>query len=1079
MSHRTLLALISSAFRLLLIPRLFLATTLLLALITTHSSLVRAQENSARISGIVTDQQKAVVRGAKVDLINLDTGVHYPTVSNGDGVYVIFAPIGNYRLQVDHVGFRTVIAANIVLHTEDAREINFELAVGSTSETVTVNAGATNDNPAVSMTVTREFIENMPLNGQSFQDLIQLAPGTVSSGFGGTSSGYYSINGQRTDSNNFTVDGVSANLGGVINQANPGSPGSGLSGSSPAQTALDTTQSLASVDSLQEFTIQTSGYSAEYGRNPGGQVGFTTRSGTNEPHGTAFDYFRNTALDANSAGNDYYGIPKSAEHQNDFGGTFGGPVIIPKLYSGKDKTFYFLSYEGLRLLLPNSMSEYTPTQAFRNWASPNVEPFLNAAPLPNGPLNQDGCTVTDPATGQQNACDGMFNYAYSYPNSLDSYSGRLDNSFSKRFIAFVRYADTPSLISFGAGQTYSYIVNAHAWTAGLTSTISSSLVDDFRFNYSHDGEQSVENLDSVNGSVPFAKNLVIPPAYAGPYDLSMVNISVPGTGVGGGGTYGGTGSVQHQYEILDNATWTRGTHSLKFGSDWRHLTPEWVSTPYTSSVYITGLSDIMNGNATLLNVDAIAPGKPVFDNLSLYVQDHWKIRRSLSVDSGLRWDFNPPPGPSNGHYPATITSSDLSIATLAPLGTDPYKTNYHSFGPRFGFAWNAIPSKTHALTVRGSFGIFFDTAQQTIGSAYAGSYPFAAPTNTLKEVPLPLSEMALAPPSLNFPLTPPYYLGSTVSPDLTAPYTEQWNLSVDLTLSQNNILTTSYVGNDGKKLLYSQGYNNGVEGNPNFSNIFFTSNEARSNYNGLQVQDRGQITTGLNVVASFTWAHALDNSSNDSTLSAPIYGNSDNDLRRAFNLALNYQTRVSGADGWAKALAHGWTLSNRFAAQSGYSMNVVQAYGNLPNGGSLLYQPDLVPGATIYLHGSTADINGLPVPGSWRLNQAAFALVPTDPTTGYPIRQGTLGRNFIYGPGFWTLNTAVQRNFPIHEQLHLLFRVDAFNIFNHPNYSSLGNYFPSSNFGYSNGYAGTIGSSNALYAMGSARSLQLSLKLQF
>jgi len=1061
-----------------------LALALVLGLLVICGG-ARGQAGSASISGTIVDAQGGLVPNAQVQIVNTDTNVVADTKTNAAGVYN-FPSLnpGSYRMLVTRQGFKQIDLRDVVLHTQDSINRNFTLDVGGTSETIVVTAtNTTNDNPAVSVTVSREFVEDMPLNGRSFQDLIQLAPGTVSAGNG---SGYYSSDGQRTDSSNFTVDGVSANLGGINNNSVQGYS-AGLGGASPAQTVVGTTQSLTTVDALQEFTIQTSGYTAEFGRNPGGQVQLTTRSGTNHIHGSAFDYLRNTAFDANSWYNDYHGDPQTAEHQNDFGGTVGGPLVIPKLYDGKDKTFFFFSYEGLRLLLPTSESKYVPTQAFRNAASPNVQPFLDAAPLPNTSTAGDSCTVSGSTINLSGSagpgatpCDEEFYYGYSYPESLDSISARVDENLGPRFHAFVRYADTPSSRVTGAEESETGSTNVYSWTAGLTTQISGELIDEFRMNYSHDEENQIETPKSVDGSIPFARDLLIPAAYDGPFAEGGANIYIQGTELDAGPYWGGGGSTQRQLQLIDSLAWTKVNHTLKFGADWRRLTPVFSYYPYESTLYSTTAANIQQGYATELQIGAAAPGSPVFDNLSLYAEDQWKIRPRLTLSYGLRWEFNPPPGPSNGHYPATLTSDDLATAQLAPLGTPPYKSNYHSFAPRLGFAWNAVPSPNHPLTVRGGFGIFFDTGQTAIGEAYAGSYPFGATGPTQTNVPLPLSNASLAPPSLNFPLTPPYpFLEGISTPNLTLPYTEQWNLSVDEALNSKNTLTVSYVGNNGRKLLFTQYYNGGT-GNPAFaSGLQFTNNLSASSYNALQVQDGGRIANGLDLVASFTWAHALDNASTDQTdAQAPWWGNSNYDLRRVLNLALNYQTPTEGSSGWAHTLTHGWVVANRFAAQSGYPLSIIQTNVYNPDGSEAEYAPDLIPGVPIYLHGNAADVNGKPVPGSWRLNRAAFAAVPTDPTTGNPVRQGTLGRNFVRNPGFWNLNTSVQRSFPIHDELHLILRIDAFNIFNHPNLGGPQTYLPASTFGQLGGTT-TIGSSNALYAMGAARSFQFSLKLQF
>jgi hypothetical protein len=1062
--------------------------TALLATSLLHPPSAFAQTGSASLSGRVTDQSNAVVPDVEVEIKNVDTNVTQITKTNGDGIYSFPAlPPGNYLVNVRKQQFRTVSVTGVQLHTQDSLARNFVLQVGSSAESVTVNANANSmesDNPAVSMTVTREFVENVPLNGRSFQDLIQLAPGTVSNG------AYYSIDGQRTDANYFTVDGVSANLGGVYNSATSGGV-PGASGSTPSQTILGTTQSLVSIDALQEFKIQTSGYTAEYGRNPGGQVSFTTRSGTNDIHGTLFEYLRNTAFDANSYANDSNGYPKSAEHQNDFGGTLGGPLVIPKLYDGRDKTFFFVSYEGLRLLTPAFESDYVPTQAFRSRAAPSVQPYLNAMPLPNpnSPGNQDGCTIPDPSTGLPTACDALYTRSYSNPSNLDNISVRLDQNFGQRFHLFLRYADTPSSANSANLQNlYTSQINAHTWTAGLTISISNALLNEFRFNYSRDAEGTFSSQQAVGGSVPVARDLIIPAAYDTTFAAGQFYAYIPGSSLRANVSFQAPGSLQHQYQLVDSVAWTKRDHSLKFGADWRRLTPTIAAITYSSEIVLESLTAIQQGIADGgVTVSASAPGEPIFDNLSLFAEDHWRITPRLSIDYGLRWEFNPPPGPSNGHYPATLTSSDLATATLATTGTAPYKTRYDHFAPRFGFAWNAIPSAQHALTVRGGFGIFYDTAQQTIAAAYFGAYPFQVTGPTLPNVPLPLSNTALAPPSLIVPLTPPYpTLQELTSPNLTLPYTEQWNLSIDEALNSRNTLTASYVGNEGKKLLFT-GYYQGGAGypiNPDFANgINLTYNGSKTNYNALQIQDRGRISSGLDFVGSFTWAHALDNNSTNffGAFPAPFYGNSDLDLRRVLNLALNYQSPAAGSSRFVRALTHGWVVANRFSTQSGYPINIFEAYNiPLPNGGFQNYLPDLVPGVPIYLHGRAADVNGQPVPGSWRLNSAAFALVPTDPTTGLPIRQGTLGRNFVRGPGFYALNTAVQRSFPIYEQLHLIFRVEAFNILNHPNLGSPDSTLSDSTFGQLvGGNITTIGVPNQLYAMGSPRSLQFSLKLQF
>jgi len=1039
-----------------------LFTTLIAASLLCLPSAL-GQTGSASVSGRVTDQSNAVVPDAEIQMRNVDTNVTQVTKTNGDGIYVFpsLAP-GNFLMNVRKQSFRTVSVTGIELHTQDSLERNFVLQVGSSAESVTVSANAEHmetDNPAVGVLVNRDFVENLPLNGRSFQDLIALAPGTVSSA---NDQGVFSINGQRDDTNYYSIDGVGAPTNPNYNTENVGV---GLSGTAPGQTAIGTTQNLVSVDALEEFRIQTSSYDAAYGRQPGGQVEFRTRSGTNVFHGTLFDYFRNEAMDANSYFNNLDGIPRQQDRQNDFGGTFGGPVKIPRVYDGKDHTFFFFSYEGLRLHSPFFVGENEPTVAFRQGAAVGVQPFLNAFPIPNGPANSDGLTA-------------QFHDGISEPSSFDAVSVRVDHSLNQKVQIFGRYANTPSQFSqYGVGGTFSVgAVNTQTVTLGATASLSTRLSDELRFNYT--SVYAAANLDrtDLGGAVPFSSSLLIPSQYAGVSPRGYFSLSdipgiagyVPGLSVG---TLGST--QQHQINLVDTIAWTRGSHSLKFGGDWRRLFPTWGLATYLNELFFTSLSGVQQGLANIQAVGQDQVVKPVFDNVSIFVQDHWRVVPRLTVDFGVRWEFNPVPGASNGKYPLAVTQiSDLATMQLAPEGTSLYSTSYDHFAPRLGFAYQLIPSTNHALVIRAGGGIFYDTAQNLAQEGYNG-YPFTVYVIN-SNVALPLQASSFVPPSLDIPLTPPYgNLNGLSDPHLTLPYTEQWSVSLDQQLSSRNTLTVSYVGNEGHKLLYTEDYSNLGAVNPNFTSAQITDNGAASNYNALQVQDQGYVAPGLQVVASYTLAHARDSSSIEGPIGFPAtWGNSDNDIRHMFNLATNYQI-PSKQDGnrFLRSLTKGWLLSNRFEALSGYPFTVIQGQSCNPVSAACAeFFPNLVTGVPIYEH------NVPNVPGGWQLNPNAFSPVPTDPNTGVPLTMGTLGRNFLHGPGFWNLNTSVERNFSLYERLSLAFRVDAFNVFNHPNFAGVDNFLGDATFGQPLGSAIINGFQ---YGTGTARTLQVSLKLHF
>jgi hypothetical protein len=1042
-----------------------------------------AQTGQATVTGEITDSQGRVVPSVSVVFTNVNTGIASTTTTNGQGVYSLPAlQPGIYRANLTKEGFKSVVKPDIELHTQDQVSLNFSLELGSVSETVTVSANAEHmatDNPAVGMLVTRDFVENLPLNGRSFQDLIALAPGTVSESGG---SGFFSINGQRMDSNYYTVDGVASNLSPSVDANSFNSyAGPGLAGVIPAQTAFGTTQTLASVDALQEFSVQTSGYTAEYGRQPGGQVAITTRSGTNDIHGTLFDYFRNTVLDANNWFLKRDAIPQPAERQNDFGGTIGGPVYLPKLYNGRDKTFFFFSYEGLRLLAPSqSLVVSVPTVAFRQFATGVAQQLLDSDVLPNGPANGDECAAS---IGQTFSCTGQFISSFSNPTSLDAINLRVDHSMGSRVQLFVKYGQTPSSSGLYYNQLPSQfntnVLNSRLITVGATARLSANIINDFRFNYSSVISSTSSTAVAVDGAVPYPKPLALPQQYAPPGAVVGEGFSFILTGIEGGYLpvpgYSLAETKQHQFQLIDSVSVVKGKHDIKLGVDYRRLHPEFNLGTYSTSGLIESISSVQNNVADQFYVDTNIAAFPTFNNLSLFAQDHWRVGQRLTLDFGLRWEFNPPPGASNGLYPVALTTGNLAAASLAPEGTPQYHTVYHDFAPRLGFAYLLNPGSPHTVVFRGGTGIFFDTGQSQGAIGYNG-FPFGN-YEQLTDIPLPPSASQLVPPPGNglMPLTPPYSAVFVNDPNLVLPYTLQWNLSLDVGISAKNTLTTSYVGNGGRKLVFStQSGEIGTPNplNPDFQQVDLVRNAASSSYNALQISDRGYVSSGLQLVASYTWAHALDNDSQDVAYLDPIRGNSDNDLRNVFTAGINYAIPSSNAHGkFLNALTSGWAVDNRLTAESGYPLTVYQGNYTLPDGtlGGVL--PDVTPDVPLYLH----DVQG--VLGGWRLNPASITPIPVNPD-GSPTVVGSAGRNFFHGPGFWNLNAAVQRTIPIHDKLGLDIRVEAFNLFNHANPGSIDTFLGDATFGEALSVA-TVGAPTALYATGGPRSFQIMARLKF
>ena len=334
-----------------------------LFLVSYYSPVIRAQSTNASLTGRVTDPSKALIADAKIAAISAATTFRYETRTNTSGEYYLAnLPPGLYQIEIEKPGFKKLIKPDVILHVQDALEIDFEMTLGSASETVTVEAGAplvNTESATVSTVVDRMFVEDLPLNGRSFQTLIMLTPGVVVTATAFDDQGQFSVNGQRADANYFTVDGVSANFGvtGYLPLVQT------ASGALPALSASGGTNSLVSVDAMQEFRIQTSSFAPEFGRTPGGQISIVTRSGTNAFHGTLFEYFRNDVLDARDWFVNFNDLAKPAERQNDFGGVFGGPIL-------KDKTFFFFSYEGLRLRQPSTQETGVPDSSCLVLATP-------------------------------------------------------------------------------------------------------------------------------------------------------------------------------------------------------------------------------------------------------------------------------------------------------------------------------------------------------------------------------------------------------------------------------------------------------------------------------------------------------------------------------------------------------------------------------------------------------------------------------------------------------------------------------------------------------------------------------------
>ena len=1058
----------------------------LLILILLCLAPAMAQSPNATINGIVLDPSGAGIAGAQVVVVNDATGVQYITKANGEGIYVVpNLPPGPYRIQVSNSGFKTIIKPDIVIHVQDALAINFTLPIGAASEVVTVEGGApliNTQDAAVSTVVDRQFAENLPMNGRSFQTLIYLTPGVVATSSTQYDSGQFSVNGQRPSSNYWVVDGVSANIG----VSTTTFLGNGLGGALGSFSALGGTNSLVSVDAMQEFRIETSTYAPEFGRTPGGQISILTRSGTGQFHGTAFDYVRNDLFDANNWFANSAGLSKPKERQNDFGGTFSGPLW-------KDKTFFFFSYEGLRLRLPQTTLANVPDAAARQNAVPAMQPYLDAYPLPNGADN----TTTGVAA---------FNASYSNPATLDAYSLRIDHKLGDKLSLFGRYNYSPSefddrgsITGFSALNTIqSNRVTVQTGTVGGTWSISPLLADDIRFNYSRTNARSNFSQDSFGGAVPLA-TLPFPNSFSKQNGLFNLIILQLGTGAGlEAGQNAQT--LQRQFNVVDSLTWQKGAHSFKFGIDFRRLSPEFTPAQYVQTLLFLNLARAETGASLRAQVGSENPSTLLFHNLGSFAQDTWRALPRLTLTYGLRWDLDFAPSSLQGPSLPAVTGyslTDFSNLGFAAPGTRPFKTTYGNVAPRFGVAYELSRSQDWQTVLRGGVGVFYDLVSSEAGTVRTYSAPPFAGFETFFGQPFPLTATQSA--AVPIPSNATLSNFAVFNPNLKLPYAVEGNVAIEQALGKEQTLSVSYIVAAGRRLLQSTSVFS-PPSNPNIQNGIFVDNLATSDYHALQIQFQRRMSRGLQLLASYTWSHSIDDASagsfgNASNLSAggnsqENRGPSDFDIRQAFTAGATYEIPAPRTNSGMRTILRDWSIQSFILARTAPPVDLADAAlgPEFNSGVNTNIRPDLVPGQPLYVSGAQCVVVfGMPCPGGKGFNPAAFTAPPTDPTTGHPIRQGDLGRNALRGFGAAQWDFAVHRDFSLREPVKLQFRAEMFNVLNHPNFGPPNSQFGFSGFGLSNETlaqslsGGNLGGGgfSSLYQIGGPRSLQLALKLTF
>lgn len=1012
-----------------------------LTLVFLLPCLLLAQSFRGSIRGKVVDPSGTLIAGAKVTARNNANGQVREAATGDDGAYVLVElPVGEYVVMAESSGLSPV-AQNVIVNVGSDTTANFDLTiVQKRLEQLTVTEEApvidtTRD--VLSEVVDQKLVAELPLNGRDFGKLVALSPGATvdPSGVAGTQGGFgqFNINGNRDRSNNYMLDGTDNNdpffNNSALNQT-------GIGGA-PA--------SLLPIDAIQEFNLQ-SQFGAEYGRNSGSVVNIVTKSGTNKLHGSAFEFLRNSALDAR---NYFNSDPRKSVFQNsNFGASLGGPVI-------KDKTFFFGAYEGQREQVGSDFLLLVPTQSQIQQAR-TIAGAINGTP--SNPVINPGLDAILAFYPKSNTSEipGVVRDK----NDGDNFIVKIDHNLSDTELLTGRYAFSQSNQTFpfgspggfGAGSRLPQFAQTsparvQVVSISLLSTLSNSMINEERFGYSR-YRTSFSSLDANFNPDSIGLNFGTGKLGLPEFDFTNIeNLGATGFSVPRGRTSG-------TYQFLDNFTWLTGRHTLKFGAEFRRakisnfndnlergifeftagvgLSPDPVVDALAN--FYTGGTQDTNFCCTSVSVDAGNTQRTTYNNgLSFFAQDDYRATSNFTLNFGLRWEYFGPMSESNN-----LLSNLGRDGNLAMVGTDGlnglYKRDLHDFGPRLGFAWQV----TKNTVMRAGYGIYYDYVPQDILIAnFTTSAGVATnPIGPQALLPLNFDSGAFNGTTPNAPImsgvaSPPYSIFVTPQ-NFKSPYTQNWNFNIQQKLADNASFEARYVGSKGTHLVRLTDLNepdaNGNRPNPNYSAIDELTPSSSSSYNALQAIARVQNVHGVSGFAAYVFSKAIDDASDgiDFVPGAAFPQDPGNlpaergpslfDTRNRFTAAINYDL-----PSWnrLRRFGSGWQLNTIVSVQSGRPIPIANS---TDTSGRFYFnqRPNVVPGVNPILPNWT--------PSTGYLNPLAFV----QPAFG---TFGNLGRDSIFGPGLSNVDFSVTKNTRLTERLNLQLRCEFFNIFNHPNFA--------------------------------------------
>ncbi len=1067
-----------------------LAFVLMLAAVT-----VFGQTPSASVTGRVTDATGAVFPGATIKVTNLDTNISQQAVSNEAGDFVIpYLNPSRYTLEAQAPGFRTYKHEDFTLVVNQTLRLDIRLEVGSTSDTVTITDAPTllnTENSARGEVTTKDEIAELPLDGRNFSDLALLTGGVIPRGDGG--DGSFAVNGARADNGGFLLDGMNntqrRNTGVVINPP---------------------------IESIQEFKMLTSGYSAEYGRYAGGMLSVVTKSGTNRFHGSLYEFMRNDVFDAKG----YFDPERLKLRRNQFGATVSGPVALPAIYNGRKRTFFLFSWDSLREINGGAERALVPTPEmlrgdFSKATDTSGKPLVimdtvNRVPFPD---NQIPADRLDPVAVKllkyfpaPNFSGGPYNFITNgnATNSFNSFGVKLDHSlFDKDSLTFGAFWRTRGALNaiisnrsplpyFGSSNTPNEALTYIRYLHTITPTMYLEASTNFSRRTNREVWPHSGDSDNWAGETGF-NGVTHNPVAAGPPYVTLTGYMPIGPAYDIPKIW-----AFNNYQYTGALTWIRGAHSFKFGGDFLRM--QYFSRSYGDTrgrVNFLGrftghpVADFLLGWVDNMRrqLDATGPYHLV-SNYSAFVQDDFKVGSTLTLNLGVRYDLMKPPKekynalaefiPALGKIvvAGTGTMSEADFANrITAAGLAPYvvkawdvglpetivRTDWNNFAPRFGFAWRMFGNGQTVL--RGGYGIFYGSSSLYRMDEYNDTYPFGV-TETFSRLSSDPRALTLSNP---FPIDRRGFSGVTSSfgQESDSPanqYLQSWNLAIEREFWRGLVVEIAYAGSKGTHLQRRYDINQAgrtqtastVRPYPAFATIQIINDGSNSIYNSGQFTVRQRLSKRLFVRGSYSWAKSIDESSNTGGTIAYNFssaqdsrnlklerGRSDFDIGHTFAGSFIWSPNFS-----RNRLARDWQLAGTSTIYTGPPFTPRVATVNYVNGEAT--RPDRIANGTV----------DNPTVDRW-FDRSAFVVVPTG-----SYRFGNSGRNILDGPGAVIINASLSRRFRFGESRSIQYRLESFNLPNHPNFN-----LPENNIDLIT--AGTIRRAK------NSRNLQMSLRLEF